>query len=106
MEPIPEDDFDYSIRTTLRDLEESLDVADISVDGCRCNATELGDVEEQPSLVDPRMFVVPGSHRTSASGFEECDVQILWRCARNSISQPPSRGIVVNFVVAIRQHRQ
>lgn len=105
MEPIPEDDFDYSIRTTLRDLEESLDVADISVDGCRCGATELGDVKEQSSLVDPRTFVVPGSHRTSASEFEECDVQTLWRRARN-ILQPPSRGIVVNFVVAIRRHRR
>jgi hypothetical protein len=77
LEPIPEDDFDYSIRTTLRNLEESLDVADISVDGCRRDATELGDVKEQPSLVDPRTFVVSESRRTSASGFEECDVQTL-----------------------------
>jgi hypothetical protein len=105
LEAIPEDDFDYSIRTTLRDLEESLDVANISVDGCRCDATELGDVKEQPSLVELRTFVVPGSHRTSASGFEECDIRILWRCARNNILQPPSGGIVVNFVVAIHRHR-
>ena len=67
MEAVSEGEFNYSIRTTLRNFAESFDITDILVNRFGSDTTELGDVEKQPSLIESRMFVIPGSHRTSVS---------------------------------------